>query len=34
LPADGRFCVETGFMARKQTQQIHHQWLRPTRTGS
>jgi len=34
LPTEGRFCVETGFLARKRRQCIHHQWLRPTRTGS
>lgn len=34
LPTEGRFCIETGFLARKHRQHIQHQWLRPTRTGS
>ena len=34
LPTEGRFCAATGFLARKRTQHIHQQWLRPTRTAS
>jgi hypothetical protein len=34
LPADGRFCVETGFIARHPANHIQRRWLRPTRTES
>jgi len=34
LPADGRFCVETGFIGRRRTKRINHRWLRPIRTES
>jgi hypothetical protein len=34
LPADGRFCVETGFIGRRPVNRIQRRWLRPTRTAS
>jgi hypothetical protein len=34
LPADGRFCAETGFIGRKRTKQVIQRWLRPMRTES
>jgi hypothetical protein len=34
LPADGRFCVETGFIGRRPANRIQRRWLRPTRTES
>ena len=34
LPAEGRFCVETGFIGRRPANRIQRRWLRPTRTAS